>query len=524
MFSTQLKFSAMEALLLFVLIFFPSILLQANIFSSPKAHYLSTGGSDKNEGTKAMPWRTIEKVNSYRIKPGDSILFEGGKTFYGSIKIDSTQLGTAKDPILISSYKSGWATIQAGQGNALDLSNTSHILVKRLILHGDGRKNGNHECGLIVNNCKYTHLDSIDISGFQKVGLLVYGSQYMEITHLFSHDNGAAGISVEAPYKTRNSFQIHIAYCRAEDNPGDPTNLVNHSGNGIVVGHCSKVLIEYCTATNNGWDMPRKGNGPVGIWCYEADSVIIQHCISYRNKTSVGSDDGGGFDLDGGVKHSIIQYCLSYENQGSAFGIFQYDGASQWSDNTIRYNISENDGAISTAHSSIYIWNNSKESAQFANCLFYNNIIYNTKGVAIHYSDESNRKSFKFYNNIFVAQDSLITGKMENDCFVGNDWWCISTQFNMDGNNDFVNWALKGRKELINGEIIGYNIDPQFSDPAHSMVVDPQKLKQFINYKSIGSSPLQNGGVNLKVILGIDTGDINFNGKSILQNSIGACF
>ena len=113
---------------------------------------------------------------------------------------------------------------------------------------------------------------------------------------------------------------------------------------------------------------------------------------------------------------------------------------------------------------------------------------------------------------------------MENDCFVGNDWWCISTQFNMDGNNDFVNWALKGRKELINGEITGYNIDPQFSDPAHSMVVDPQKLKQFINYKSIGSSPLQNGGVNLKVILGIDTGDINFNGKSILQNSIGACF
>lgn len=471
-----------------------------------------------------MPWRTIEKVNSSRIKPGDSILFEGGKTFLGSIIIDSTQFGTVKEPILISSFKNGWATIDAGQGSALALSNTSHIVVKRLILKGNGRKTGNHECGLIANNCKYTYLDSIDISGFQKSGLFVYRSQYMEITHLFSHENGAAGISVEAPYNTRNSFQIHIAYCRAENNPGDPINLVNHSGNGIVVGHSSNVLIEYCMATNNGWDMPRKGNGPVGIWCYEADSVIIQHCISYRNKTSVGSDDGGGFDLDGGVKHSVIQYCLSYENQGSAFGIFQYDGASPWSDNTIRYNISENDGAISAAHSAIYIWNNSKDSVQFANCLFHNNIIYNTKGVAIHYANESDRRSFKFYNNIFVAQDSLIIGKMGNDCFGGNDWWSISTHFNMQDTCDFVYWAIKSGKELINGGIVGFNIDPLFYDPSHSTVVDPQELKQFNHYKISETSPLQNGGLNLRRILGIDAGSFNFNGNPILQNSVGACF
>ncbi len=74
--------------------------------------------------------------------------------------------------------------------------------------------------------------------------------------------------------------------------------------------------------------MPRKGNGTVGIWCYEANSVMIQHCLSFQNKTSQGGEDGGGYDFDGGTTNSIIQYCLSYENQGSAFGIFQYDGAS----------------------------------------------------------------------------------------------------------------------------------------------------------------------------------------------------
>ena len=167
---------------------------------------------------------------------------------------------------------------------------------------------------------------------------------------MYAADNGAA-VSVPVPeWKKKDCSNIRISYCKAENNAGDPTNFTNHSGNGIMVGHCKNVTIEYCTATNNGWDMPRKGNGPVGIWCFEADSVIIQHCISYKNKTSPGSADGGGFDMDGGVTNSIIQYCLSYENEGSAFGIFQYDGAGKWNNNTIRYCISENDGSVSAAH------------------------------------------------------------------------------------------------------------------------------------------------------------------------------
>jgi len=42
--------------------------------------------------------------------------------------------------------------------------------------------------------------------------------------------------------------------------------------------------------------------------------------ISFRNRTAKGAEDGGGFDLDGGVTHSEIAFCLSYENEGSGFG------------------------------------------------------------------------------------------------------------------------------------------------------------------------------------------------------------
>ena len=97
MISTQFRFNIKEVSLLLVLILFSSIVLHAYGFSGQRAYYLSTGGNDKNEGTKTMPWRTIEKVNSSRIKPGDSILFEGGKTFLGSMIIDSTQFGQSKN-------------------------------------------------------------------------------------------------------------------------------------------------------------------------------------------------------------------------------------------------------------------------------------------------------------------------------------------------------------------------------------------------------------------------------------------
>jgi hypothetical protein len=229
------------------------------------------------------------------------------------------------------------------------------------------------------------------------------------VDNVYSHDNGYAGILVSGEHGRKDaSKNIVIRNCRAENNPGDPAELDNHSGNGVLVGHSTNVMIEYCTATNNGWDMPRIGNGPVGIWAYESDSVIIQHCIAYKNKTSKGAADGGGFDLDGGVTNSIIQYCLSYGNEGSGYGLFQYKGASPWYNNTIRYCISENDGGGSAAHAGIFIWNSSDDSEQLKDCYIYNNTIYNEQGAAISYESQSMNSGFRFYNNIFVSQAELI--------------------------------------------------------------------------------------------------------------------
>ncbi len=268
--------------------------------------------------------------------------------------------------------------------------------------------------------------------------------------------------------------------------------------------------------------MPRKGNGPVGIWCFEADSVIIQHCISYKNKTAPGAADGGGFDLDGGVTNSIIQYCLSYENEGSGYGIFQYNGAAAWNNNTIRYCISENDGSVSPAHAGVFIWNSSGDSSQFTNCFFYNNTIYNTKGAAISYEALSANSGFRFYNNIFVAKDSLIIGKETNSVYLGNNWFSLNGGFIAVGVIDFLAWANTNNKEKYSNKIVGFNTDPLFANPGHSNLTDPILLNKFNNYQLPASSSLSNNGLDLKTLFGIDNGGKTINGNAANAKGIGA--
>jgi len=489
-----------------------------------RSYYINNTGNDVASGSKADPWKTIDKLNKVRLRAGDTVYFESSQSFTGSILIDSLDEGSKNNPIVITSSGQGRAAIDGGNGTALTVYQTKFITISHLKFKGSGRKDGNTKDGVIINKCSKILLDNIDVKGFQKSGLLINSSVSVEIKKVYATENGANGILTLGEYGKRDCSDIHISYSTAENNPGDPANFTNHSGNGILVGYCKNVTIEYCMATNNGWDMPRKGNGPVGIWCFEADSVTIQHCISFKNKTAPGAADGGGFDLDGGVTNSVIQYCLSYENEGSGFGIFQYDGAGKWYNNTIRYCISENDGAVSPAHAGVFIWNSSRDTSQFKNCYFYNNTVYNEKGAAISYEQQSENAGFRFYNNIFVGKDSLILGKETNSMYLGNNWFSLADGFNANGITNFSAWRATNDKEIYKGRTVGFNINPSFLNPGKTVIVSPSKLLQFNNYKLPDNSVLRNGGLNLKQLFGIETGGKSFNQTQAPQNGIGAFF
>jgi len=490
-----------------------------------RAYYISNFGNQNSDGSFKNPFNKLDSVVLSMLNAGDTVYFMGGETFETSLYINSLHAGTQQQPVIITSFGRKEATIKSGGKIGFLVYNSEYIKIKKLHFIGSGRKNGNTKEGVCLSDCEHISVSDIEIEGYQKAGLEIYCSSHITADSVHAHDNGYAGIQVSGIYGRKDaSSDILISHCFAENNPGDPTNLDNHSGNGIVVGRCKNVTIEYCSATNNGWDMPRKGNGPVGIWAYEADSVLIQYCISYRNKTSKDSQDGGGYDFDGGITNSTIQYCLSYENEGAGYSLFQYKGASPWYNNVIRYCISENDGNVSNGMGGIFVWNSSENPEELKDGYIYNNTIYNERGGAMCFETKSKNKNFCFYNNIFVGKDDLNKGADISGIFIGNNWYSLcGTGFNMKGNRNFEQWANTAGKELMNGGIAGFNFKPQFRTPGKTTLTNPGELSQYDAYQLIGISPLCDKGLNLKKQFGLGTADKDFNGNRITSNMIGAC-
>ncbi len=82
-------------------------------------YYLSSlNGQDSYTSTQAQnnntPWKSLSKLNTVfnTFKPGDSVLFNRGDVFYGSLNI--TVSGTASKPIYVGAYGSGAKPVITG--------------------------------------------------------------------------------------------------------------------------------------------------------------------------------------------------------------------------------------------------------------------------------------------------------------------------------------------------------------------------------------------------------------------------
>ena len=255
----------------------------------------------------------------------------------------------------------------------------------------------------------------------------------LRITNVYAHDNGFSGINVESDGQNAGGLEgsgaksfrnLYIANCIADNNPGCPEVKNNHSGNGILIGGVTNGTIEYCEAMNNGWDMPREGNGPVGIWAYQSDSITIQYCYAHDNKTSEKGKDGGGFDFDGGMTNSVMQYNFSANNEGAGYGLFQYYGASVWKNNIVRNNISYNDGR-KNGQAGILMWIAKDSPESISSCQIYGNKVVNCYGHAVSF-EAGAYPEFNFRNNIFVITGhsvSFVNGNYSGATFANNQAW-----------------------------------------------------------------------------------------------------
>jgi hypothetical protein len=443
------------------------------------------------------------------------VLFEGGKTFAGTISLDKNDSGTSDHKLVIASYGAGRATIDGGNGSGLVAGGCSNLVVRNLNFVGTGRKVGNTGNGVYVFDSHSAEIDDVDVSGFRNNGVLGKGIRNVRITNVHAFKNGHAGICVGGSRSNGRSEDVYIGFCVAQDNPGDPSNLTNHSGNGIVVGNTNGAVIEYCQAMNNGWDMPRKGNGPVGIWAWNADDVVIQFCIAHDNKSP--GQDGGGFDLDGGVTNSVMQYNLSYNNEGPGYFLCQYPSAPVFKNNIVRYNISQNDGTKNNRRSAIDIY---ASNAEMSDCRIYNNTICNSKGAGIGFGG-LDVPGIVIRNNIFICAGELISGEAKRGRFENNIYWAIDERgLTFDGDS-FKQWVARTGQEKIGDAVVGRYVDPLLVEPGTAKLTDPTKLATLKAYRLKTGSPCLGAGIPIK-----NNGGRDFWGNKILEGqrpAIGAC-
>jgi hypothetical protein len=313
-----------------------------------------------------------------------------------------------------------------------------------------------------------------------------------------------------------DNADLYIAYCVAENNPGDPTVLKDHSGNGILANSVKGGIIEYCEAFNNGWDMPWTGNGPVGIWIWDCTDFIIQYCIAHDNKTNPVAGDGGGFDFDGGVSNSIMQYNLSYNNEGCGYGLYEFGAAKVWENNTIRYNISQDDGIINGG--AVGIWKDDNRGTM-RNCEIYNNTFYNSaeNGPTIWLYDHY--PGFNFRNNIFIYNGTFLdeNQKLEGEVFHGNIFWNLAGGLGIDNYKTIEEWAAATGQEMLNNELAGLFIDPGLNQPGKVSLADPSLLDaaHLPEYTPVPGSPVIDAGLDLTKLFNLDPGKTDILGTPV---------
>jgi hypothetical protein len=470
-------------------------------------YYVSSSGSDSASGTSTgSAWRSTARVNSATLKSGDKVLFQGGKSFSGSLALNSKETG-----VTFSTYGSGRATISSGSKTAFDLGQTSGINISNLNIVGNGMYS-NSSFGIYVHADGGRHVSgfnfsNLDVHGYGREGIRFVaggsGTQVnnVKVTNVDSHDNKWGGVKANAPGISQ-MYNYTIDHVKVWNNYGDRGDG-GVTGNGIMLEGVYNAKISRSVAHHNGKD----GAAPVGIWGARGHNITIEYCESYANNTRTATD-GGGFDFDWDVKSSTIQYCYSHDNAGPGFILA--GGSHLNSGNTIRYNVSQNDGR-ENGRAGMQIWGNVQ------NCNIYNNTVYitptgnsNTAGFYAHDGGGVPKpKNVNVYNNVFYTTGGVKLLNISNGVaatsgslnFRGNCYYSGGNSFKIQwGGSSYSSltaWRSAKGQEKLNGSSTGYQGDPKFVAAGKGQTIgNADSLRSLTAYKLQSSSPLINKGVS----------------------------
>jgi hypothetical protein len=486
--------------------------------SQSKKYYISNLGNNVNTGTSpASPWRSVAKINSVDLNAGDTVFFRGGEVHAGTIELTKEDVAYKMNPIVITSYGQGRATIKADEG--VSAYNAAGIEIYNLRFLGNDTAYKDGICFLIDqthSGLNYVRIRNVEISNFGRRGISIgahltdKGFEDVRISHSNIHDNDHSGIETFGYYPRVNHRNFYIGFCKTYNNHGT-FFTGTASGNGIVVSGVDGALVEYCEAFNNGKNNRNNGGGPVGIWTYDTRNVTIQYCESHHNKAGL-RKDGGGFDIDGGSQNCVVQYCYSHDNEGPGFGMFEYGSPTPYTGNVIRYNISQNDGR-KNGSGALSFWGRDAlhlitNSRVYNNTFFSDSLnVVNGRPAAVEIYDPY-MSGIQVVNNIFYTTSGVSLVKSSHSIspngihFRNNSYYSLGTPLFEWGGKDLYSlsqWKAAAAGQEKEGQLqLGYDKDPMLAAPGTGSTVGVAaggNLAGLTAYRLTSQSPLIDAGI-----------------------------
>jgi hypothetical protein len=318
------------------------------------------------------------------LKPGDRVLLEKGAEFQGPLVLDENDQGMPGKPIQLLGYgtRSARPRIVVKKGDGIVIRDSRFLALQGIEVSGldctrgvpsscaDYGTCGRSEGAGIAIIASGAHAPPQDIvirdskvvgfalsvnssdgskkNDYHGNGIAVWSaddrhgvsSLLIENTELVG--NGFAGFLSDSPNhqsKVHGEFLLRNVY--AHDNSGTQ-GLRTHSGSGILLACTQDALVTESEGSHNGC-LSQSSQGPVGIWAYSSDHVVIEKSRAIGNRTA-GTADGGGFDLDGGVTRSVMRDNYSEDNDGAGYLLAEYPWADPFHTNEVSGNVSVNDG------------------------------------------------------------------------------------------------------------------------------------------------------------------------------------
>ena len=384
----------MGRLFLFAAAVFALLVPFSSAGGSPTTYYVSASGSDSNPGTQAAPWRTIAKVNSASLSPGDTVLFQGGQTFSDTTLMPPVS-GTSSAPISFGSYGTG----------AAQFNNSTDVWIP----------SGGHD--LVF--------DGFDFTG---TGILFASAATGPGTYDITIKNSAF----------HDTPQTAINISQHPDHNWTITNSsFRHIGDSGLISWGANVTLSHSTITDTGWN-PAITWGKHGIYDKGIDSTIAFNDFSGDQNGQAISVRMHGAQIYGNTIHDTPQ--------GIAF--FDYDttttpqGTDYVYDNRL-WNIDE---------WGFYYSNYPDPQGQPPSVSFVvasNTFSFNGASEAVNLSETPSQASITLANNIFTGNYQSAYRGCPTCTEHNNDWYGANTNLPTGSGDKRLNPALTAAPALL---------------------------------------------------------------------------